>query len=142
MSKKMNVLVSDEAALKTAIEPIRGRATKRSHSASEIRDVAALAETRLEAVGIPQTSRVGIEAVQTSEGPSANSYDYGVKGSKITFKRSNDGWRLVGYEMVGVYSKQGGKLDLMFQQKHHGAMLAALLRANRITVKTEQKEAA
>jgi hypothetical protein len=29
MSKRMNTLVSDEAALKTAIEPIRCRATKR-----------------------------------------------------------------------------------------------------------------
>jgi hypothetical protein len=142
MSKRLNVLVSDEAALKTAIESIRDRATTWSHSASGIRNIAARAEARLETVGIPQTNRIGIEAVQTSEGPSANSYSYGVKGSKITLKRSKDGWRLVSYDMVGVYPKQGGKLDLVFQQKHHDAMLAALLRTNRITVKTERKEAA
>ncbi|ANY85446.1 hypothetical protein BB934_45340 (plasmid) [Microvirga ossetica] len=145
MSKKLNILVTDEAALEAAIEPIRGRATTWTHPASGIRNVAELAESRLAKAGLPPSHSVGVVAVHTSMGPESNSYDYGVTGSRITLKRSRDGWRFVGYEKIGLYPKQGGKLDLTFQERHREAMVAAILRNNRITVKsatTEQKEAA
>ena len=92
-----------EAALKAA----NGKAAAQAITTfNEVLDVADEAERTLRGRGATLANIVGAEVAFTPAGPSAKSYKYAARSTRITLRRVADGWRLAKVEAVDVYPKQ------------------------------------
>lgn len=103
---KIAITPNNAEKVEAALAETNGTAT--SFTVTTYGEVAAFAEQverMLDASGLPKGERSGASATARPCGPSAKSYRYAAKSTKIMLKRGAKGWFLVGAAEVHVYPK-------------------------------------
>lgn len=132
-TRTLNIAVADRDALLEVTSCLTGKWT---HSAGEVAELAEVAEKRLDRMCMPKGKRKGVIATHTIKGPGARAYGFAVNGSVVTLRRSNTGWRVIGFEPKHVFPQQGGRLRLQISPEQDAAAAAAMRDYYDIVVRT------
>lgn len=131
--RTLNVAVTNRDALLEVTSSLTGKWT---HSTDQVADLADVAERRLDRICMPKGKRKGVIATHTIKGPAARAYGFAVNGSIVTLRRSNTGWRVIGFEPKHVFPQQGGRLRLQISPEQDAAAAAAMRDYYDIVVRT------
>jgi hypothetical protein len=96
---------SNNEVINAELDKVNGKASSFTiASALEVEKIAARAEKKLEL--LPKAMRKGAVVRYRPAGPSANSYKYAAKSTRITIERGASGWFLTGVESAEVQPKR------------------------------------
>jgi hypothetical protein len=102
---KIKIDTANNEAINAELDKINGKATSFTITCTkELIDIANRAEKKLEA--LPKAMRKGAVVRYRPAGPSANSYKYAAKSTRITIERGASGWFLTGVESAEVQPKR------------------------------------
>ena len=104
---------ANAAAIEAALKAINGRSTTHTYTTfTEIESLAAAAEAKLEALGLPKTQRAGAAWNETSGSAVSSSYAkkaFGRAATSVRLERRPSGWYLVGATATTIGASGGGK---------------------------------
>lgn len=111
-----------------ALEAVNGKATAHTYTtAEEIRLVAKMAESQLEASGVPLADRSGCEIIATSGDAVANRYRHKRNATRVTLKRGSGAWYITEIVGVDIYPAGPGKPQIRLSDKAREAVVRAAL---------------
>ena len=99
---------------------------------SQVKDVAAAAETALDKLGLPKKDRAGATWYQTSDGNLPSAYKYEAIGTGITLTRGALAWYLTGVQRVDIYPRQPQRKALTLTVEQDAIAVDALRRAYKV----------
>lgn len=100
-------------AAEQALKAVNGRSKSFCiTSMSELIDIAQKAEERLQKQGVTKRNRKGARVTYAPAGPSASSYKYPAKSTRIVLERNSNSWRLVEVTETSVYPRSGSTFQL------------------------------
>lgn len=98
---RINIDTKNSAKINAELEKLNGKAESFTITTTdEVVKIAAKAEKQLEA--LPKAMRKGAVVYFTPAGPTARSYKYAVKTTKLSMQRGASGWFLTGISTVHV----------------------------------------
>ncbi len=102
---KIKIEAINNEAINAELGKINGKATSFTITCTkELIDIATRAEKKLEL--LPKAMRKGAVVRYRPAGPSARSYKYAVKSTRVTIERGASGWFLTGVEATEVQPKR------------------------------------
>lgn len=106
---KIKIDIKNNEAINAALEAVNGKATSFTiTSAKEVLDAVKAVETKLAV--LPKAERKGAKAHYRPTGPSASSYKYMAKTTRITIERGATDWFLTGVFSEGVLPKASERM--------------------------------
>lgn len=117
MSKKIALLPLTVEALKQPVADHHGNALRWTTSTREVIEIGDEIEKLRIASKLPKTLSIGMEAVLLTAGPSQAYTGYQVIGSKVTYRYTKTGWRVVSVARETRYPGQRQKVALVVTAK-------------------------
>jgi hypothetical protein len=109
---KIKITLDNNAAINSELDKVNGRATAFTITCTkELLDIVAEAEKKLSI--LPKADRKGAAINYRPAGPSANSYKYAAKSTRVTCERGASGWFLTGVFESEVQPKRPALMDIM-----------------------------
>ena len=100
----IKITLANAAKINAALDAANGKATSHTiRACSEVIAIADDAEARLSV--LPKSERKGATLVHIPAGPSAKSYKYAVKTTRLRMERRATGWFLISAERAEVYPR-------------------------------------
>ena len=114
----IRITEANAAAIEAALKAVNGKAEAHAYTTfGEIDSLAAAAEAKLEALGLPKSShRCGALWTETSGSAVSNSYAkkaFGRAATRVRLQRRPSGWYLVGAVATTIGASGGGKGELI-----------------------------
>lgn len=121
--RKRGVSIRNSDELAAWLEEVNRRAKSWTANFEMIREWSAFAEARLATDGVPVRSRVGVEIVALTGGPSTVAYKYPVIGSSVRLRRFRDGWRMMSLQRLKRYPRQKEQVRVLIHPGVSDALL-------------------
>ncbi len=91
------------AAVNAALAAVNGKAESFTLTSWwAVSEVAKEAEERLRVAGVPKAARKGVVVIHQPAGPSARSYKYAARSTRVTITRGSSDWYLTDVQAVVV----------------------------------------
>jgi len=109
----IRITEANAAAIEMALKAVNGRATTHAYTHySEIEALAAAAEAKLEAIGLPKAQRANAQWEETSGSAVSNSYAkkaFSRAATIVRLQRRPSGWLLLSASATTIGASGGGK---------------------------------
>ena len=103
---KIKIDTANNEAINAELDKINGKATSFTiTSTKELIEIANQAEKKLEA--LPKAMRKGVKVMFRPAGPSANSYTFAAKSTRVYLEKGSTGWFLTNVQPDFVQPKLG-----------------------------------
>lgn len=101
---KIKINLANNGAINAALDKINGKATSFTITCTlEVLDIVKAAEAKLAI--LPKADRKGAKVMYRPAGPSANSYKYSAKSTRIYIERGSNDWFLTNVQPDAVQPK-------------------------------------
>ena len=113
----IRITESNAAAIESLLKAVNGRAAEHAYTRySEIENLTAAAEAKLEALGLPKARRAGAQLAEISGAEVSNSYAkkaFHRAATSVRLERRPSGWYLVCATATTIGASGGGKGSLI-----------------------------
>ena len=142
---KIKIENSDKslAAIQKALdEANRGAHAHTFNHALSVVKSAAIAESKLDELGILKGARAGAAAMKVSGVAVFKSYQYSRIATRITMARGSNAWFLIGVETVSIWAKGGTRTTLTLTSEQDAYAVAVLRSGYRVACQKQESAAA
>lgn len=140
---KINLAQTDAnvAAVEAALAAVNGKSESFTITSWwAVSEVAKKAEELLRVAGIPKAARNGIIVSHMPAGPSARSYKYAARSTRVTITRGSSDWYLTDVQAVSVYPRSAAQTATKISPEQRAIIIDHALDPFRVVVLVTEPE--